>query len=172
MTTYYIRHYDGAAQKSWIDTGVVPVSRPLTNSQFEFKDDTLYKMIRGYDDVYQEYRSFNDVLNSSYFSFVQFTEDVNVTMSVAAYDHPQEIYMMNDAAWDGVAPGSTDWSPDVFTTFRDNCITFIEANKDPAWTAASSINLIFWMNEGDSGDNNIVVFYEGNDPEAHDVIVV
>lgn len=72
-----------------------------------------------------------------------------------------------------------DWSPANWEAFRDNCISCIDNGTFNTTPKADSYNLVIYFNQrllnapsGYDYLHNFVLFYEGNDPDADEVIEV
>lgn len=63
------------------------------------------------------------------------------------------------------------WSPTNYSTFKSNCITWAENNLPASWT---SVNLVIYYGDHAQGSEKIHVpiIYEGNDPNADEIITI
>lgn len=66
-----------------------------------------------------------------------------------------------------------DWSPSNLTSFKNNCVTFIQNNNPYSW---NDINLDIWVEQKPTGVtqdySHIFLYYEGNNPVYDELVSI
>jgi len=118
-----------------------------------------------------------------YNSTVIYTDpSVNYTSNYGGFIFRENFGLLNDFyAYRGITDFfkenwslGTNWYPDIVTTFKNNCVTFIKNNNPKNW---GSINLDIWLKQFPTGvtgqkESHIFLYYEGNNPAYDEKVVI
>lgn len=192
MTKYYIRKIDGDAEgaakfltydsvNSEIYVEDFVSSEPLNTGYFNYGvlyaysyDTTTYTSYEETYDIQSGIRLCSSGCPSSLYNNI-------LKLKIRTTLDPRPLARFREVDW---SSGGTvyDWTPSVYETFKDKIIGSINRMTNSSGTPPNEwegVNVVLLLNQrlidaplGYDYKHNIVLFYEGNDPNADEVIEV
>jgi hypothetical protein len=150
MATYYIRQYDANAQPNW-------------KGDFTGTDKITFYGI----DLHTNEKYWHLIPDPDY-PEVWFNGSGEAEIQEFGGSSTAIIADFLDSSWT-----TGGFTPNTASTFKTEVVNAIEALRVSDFPRWNKINVLIFMNEilsFGAQQGNIVLFYEGNDPNAHDTI--